>query len=106
MINLTKEELQAFKNAGYHIQVSYTTTTCMLADVNPTSLVNCQDTSDVEFDNDEVQNADFDDDSENYSIWQEDTNHDHGWTCIADDLDFDGLIKTIHELMINLPNNK
>lgn len=106
MINLTQEELQAFKNAGYHIQVSYTTTTYMLADVNPTSLVNCQATSDVEFDNDEAQNDDFDDGSENYSIWQKDNHHDHRWTCIADDLDFDSLIKTIHQLMTRHHDNK
>lgn len=66
---LTKEELQQFKAAGYTITVSYDMTTFYTADVNPLNLENCDNTSDVEFENDEEESASFDEGSENYTIW-------------------------------------
>ena len=96
---LTKSDIQTLKQAGYQIEVSYTSTNHKVADVNLNSLIKAGDTGNVEFENDDVEDEYFDDDSENYSIWSK-TDANGIQHCVADGiLDYDGLEIAIRQIL-------
>lgn len=96
---LTKSDIQTLTKAGYQIEVSYTSTNYKVADVNLNSLITAGDTGDVEFENEDVEDEYFDDDSENYSIWTK-TDANGIRHCVADGiLDYDGLEIAIRQIL-------
>lgn len=103
---LTKEELQQFKAAGYTITVSYDMTTFYTADVNPLNLENCDDTSDVEFENDEEESASFNDGSENYTIWSQQDQDGNMHAAASGLYTFDALESAIEKIVANLNHTK
>lgn len=99
---LTKSDIQALERAGYFITVAYTSTNEKTADVNLDSLFNAEDTDDLEFEHDEIEEESFDIGSENYSIWSR-PNADGISHCVADGLlDYDQLETAIIKILNNL----
>lgn len=98
---LNKKTLNEFNKLGYTIHVSYSNTQYLDADVDLNSLNNAENTDEVAFTNEDVNETSFNCDSEEYSIYKNEpqSNAPIKQICIADGLLFDDLEHWINKLV-------